>query len=215
MPSLIRYTEPNRSLDNAQSEISHLSQSVVGSGSKGDEPAVQLIESPQHGEQNALAALLFSSSGGSFTEYISAVEKMSPEERKELLENKLERLGDVQVFDDFPRWYEANSPRFWKDADFDTKPIFHGVKPNYDVLRHLFGNVFGGFDSTSYLTEITCPVLLMMGKYDFSNPPSLWDNYWDKFPDCTYHLLEDSGHNPMTEIPEKFDKLLIDWIKTH
>lgn len=85
MPSLIRYTEPNRSLDAAQSEISHLSQSVVGSASKGDEPAVQLIESPQHGEQNALAALLFSNGGGSFTKYMSAVEKMSLEERKELL----------------------------------------------------------------------------------------------------------------------------------
>ena len=142
-------------------------------------------------------------------------DRHASEERRELLENRLEKLGDVQLFDDFPKWYEANSPRFWKDADFDTKPIFHGVKPNYDVLRHLFGNVFGGFDSTSYLTEITCPVLLMMGKYDFSNPPSLWDNYWEKFPDCTYHLLEDSGHNPMTEIPEKFDKLLIDWINTH
>ena len=34
-------------------------------------------------------------------------------------------------------------------------------------------------------------------------------------PDCTYHLLEDSGHNPMMEIPEKFDKILVDWIKTH
>ncbi|MCW4050182.1 MAG: alpha/beta hydrolase [Candidatus Bathyarchaeota archaeon] len=142
-------------------------------------------------------------------------DKHASEERRELLKNKLERLGDMQLFDDFPRWYEANTPKFWKDADFDTKPIFQGVKPNYDVLRHLFGNVFGEFDSTSYLTEITCPVLLMMGKYDFSNPPSLWDNYWKKFPDCTYHLLDDSGHNPMIEIPMTFDKLLIDWIKTH
>jgi len=33
--------------------------------------------------------------------------------------------------------------------------------------------------------------------------------------DCTYHLLEDSGHNPMIEIPMTFDKLLIEWIKTH
>jgi len=142
-------------------------------------------------------------------------DRYASDERRERLKNKLQRLGDVQLFDDFPRWYEANTPKFWKDADFDTKPIFQGVKPNYDVLRHLFGNVFGGFDSTSYLTEITCPVLLMMGKYDFSNPPSLWDNYWEKFPDCTYHLLENSGHNPMTEIPMTFDKLLIEWLENH
>ena len=51
--------------------------------------------------------------------------------------------------------------------------------------------------------------------YDFGCPPSLWDGYKDSFADCTYVLFEDSGHNPMYEIPEKFDKLVIDWIKTH
>ena len=53
-------------------------------------------------------------------------------------------------------------------------------------------------------------MLLIMGKYDFADPPSLWDDYRGMIPDLTYHMLEDCGHNPMMEIQEKFDKLLID-----
>jgi len=44
---------------------------------------------------------------------------------------------------------------------------------------------------------------------------ALWDGYRDMIPDLTYFMLDDSGHNPMMEIPEKFDKILVDWIKTH
>jgi proline iminopeptidase len=56
---------------------------------------------------------------------------------------------------------------------------------------------------------------LITGLYDFACPPSLWDDYKDRFQDCTYHMFEESGHNPMVEIPEKFDKLLSDWINSH
>jgi len=141
--------------------------------------------------------------------------KYASEERKATWKKNLEKLGNIRFYDDAPTFYAAHTPRFWKDYSIDVMPIFEGIEANYNVLEHLFMNVFNDFDSSSYLSEIKCPVLLIMGKYDFSNPPSLWDGYRELIPDLTYFMLDDSGHNPMMEIPEKFDKILVDWIKTH
>jgi proline iminopeptidase len=142
-------------------------------------------------------------------------EKYASEERKRILEKNVEELGDVSFFDDFGRAYVAYGPRFWFDPYFNSSHIWEGITINGKAVEHVFQNVYEGFDATPYLSEIKCPVLLIGGLYDFSCPPTLWDEYKDDFDDCTYVLFEDSGHNPMYEIPEKFDKLLIDWINTH
>ncbi len=34
-------------------------------------------------------------------------------------------------------------------------------------------------------------------------------------PDLTFLLFDNSGHNPMVEIQEEFDKKLIEWIDSH
>jgi len=142
-------------------------------------------------------------------------EKYASEERKMILEKNMKELGDVSFFDDFSRAYVAYGPRFWFDPYFDASHIWEGISLDGKAVEHVFQNVYAGYDATPYLSEISCPVLLIGGLYDFSCPPSLWDDHRDRFPDCTYVLFEDSGHNPMYEIPDKFDKLLVDWIKTH
>jgi len=142
-------------------------------------------------------------------------EKYASKERKMQLEKNLKELGDISFFDDFGRAYVAYGPRFWIDPYFDSSHLWEGITLNGKAVEHVLQNVYEGYDATPYLSEIKCPVLLIGGLYDFSCPPSLWDGYKDGFSDCTYVLFEDSGHNPMYEIPEKFDKLLIDWINTH
>jgi proline iminopeptidase len=142
-------------------------------------------------------------------------EKYASEERKMILEKNLEELGDVSIFDDFVRWYVAHGPRFWFDPHFDVSYIWEGVTLNGKAVEHVFENVYAGYDATPYLSEIKCPVLLFGGLYDFSSPPSLWDGYKDCLADCTFVLFEESGHEPMYEIPEKFDKVLIDWLRAH
>ncbi|MCF7811648.1 FAD-dependent thymidylate synthase [bacterium] len=84
-PSLIKYTEPNCSLDIAQKNLEHISASLVEISSTGNGDNVELIEAPVIGERNIIAALLFSSGKGSFGDCINAVEKLSAVERKKLL----------------------------------------------------------------------------------------------------------------------------------
>jgi thymidylate synthase ThyX len=85
MPSLIRYTQPNRSLENAQGEIAHYCQDQFQTAVAPDEPDVVLVESPPNLEKTALAALLFNAGQGSFSACLEKVGTMDPAERKRLI----------------------------------------------------------------------------------------------------------------------------------
>lgn len=85
IPSLMRYTEPNRSLDAAQEAVTRSSRSLISSVPATDEPIVELIDIPEQDVQNALAALLFNAGDGSYSDCLKAIEKMNEKERRELI----------------------------------------------------------------------------------------------------------------------------------
>lgn len=142
-------------------------------------------------------------------------------ERKAILKRNLEQLTEDEQFDTFSsskaiiKWYVAEGPRLWYDTRFDCSHLWKGANLNADVIRRVFDIVLKDYDATPFLPEIFCPVFLAMGKYDFLNPPTLWDGEKEKFPDCTYHLFEHSGHNPQLEEQALFTKKLIAWIQEH
>ena len=43
-------------------------------------------------------------------------------------------------------------------------------------------------------------------------PFNIWDGERAKIPNLSYHLFDESGHYPMLEEQELFDRLLLDWI---
>jgi len=145
-------------------------------------------------------------------------DEFASDERKEaysknMMELTEERLGSVSPGEAFILWYVASAPKYWYDSDFDCSHLWEGAKLNREVIDRLFEVVLKDYDATSYLSEIECPVLLAMGRYDFANPPPLWDGEKEKLQDCTYYLFERSGHHPQIEEQALFDERLIDWIK--
>ncbi|HHE46463.1 MAG TPA: FAD-dependent thymidylate synthase, partial [Bacteroidetes bacterium] len=72
IPSLIRYTQPNRSLEASYHEIEHISRTTISSETDQDEPSVRLMEAPESGENSALAAILFSTGVGSYSACLEA-----------------------------------------------------------------------------------------------------------------------------------------------
>jgi pimeloyl-ACP methyl ester carboxylesterase len=46
-------------------------------------------------------------------------------------------------------------------------------------------------------------------------PYFLWDDRKGILPNLSYNLFEKSGHFPMVEERELFDKRLVEWIRTH
>lgn len=150
-------------------------------------------------------------------------EAHASEKRKATLKRNLEQLTDEGIKDTLVqptnkawiKWYVANGPLFWHEPKFDCSHLFKDTYYNMDVLNWIFEVVLKDYDATQFLSQITCPVFLAMGKYDFANPPTLWDGEKEKFPHRTYHLFERSGHHPHFEEQALFTKKLIAWIQEH
>lgn len=109
--------------------------------------------------------------------------------------------------------YLALGPKFWYDPNYDWSSMLDYYS-NVEGWNHFFNVIMGNYDIT-HGNQITTPIFLALGQNDYIVPYVLWDDVKDIFPNLSYHLFEKSGHFPMFEEQEIFDKRLIDWINSH
>jgi proline iminopeptidase len=131
---------------------------------------------------------------------------------EELTEEKLNKLTP------FRQWalqYISSSPIYWYDPNYDCSWLWEGLDGNMDIINHFFGVLLNKYDSLQNLDQLKAPVFIAMGRYDYAVPYNSWDDVKDKFKSFSHNVFEKSGHYPMLEEPELFDKKLIDWIKSH
>ncbi|HSW70485.1 MAG TPA: hypothetical protein VLH77_00710 [Gammaproteobacteria bacterium] len=74
-------------------------------------------------------------------------------------------------------------------------------------------NFLKKIDITIGLDQLNMPVLLMLGRYDYWNPPHLWEPLRQKFKNLTIRVFEKSGHTPQLEEAELFDSELLSWLR--
>lgn len=77
------------------------------------------------------------------------------------------------------------------------------VKTAKSAIRHNVGE---------RLHEINVPTLLVWGKQDTITPPFVGEQFNELISDSTLHILDKCGHAPMLELPEKFNKILEDFL---
>lgn len=68
------------------------------------------------------------------------------------------------------------------------------------------------YDVRDRLQEIACPTLVVWGDRDRVVPPSSADEFERLIPDARKVVFEDCGHVPMMEQPERFNRLLEDFL---
>ncbi|MCC3372622.1 alpha/beta fold hydrolase [Cohnella sp. REN36] len=71
---------------------------------------------------------------------------------------------------------------------------------------------FEGFDLRPALPRIQAPTLVLSGKYDGLNPPACGTEIADGIPDATFVEMRHSGHAPSFEEPDRFYRLVIDFL---
>lgn len=98
-------------------------------------------------------------------------------------------------------WYDYNYDAEWLWQDVDLSPVGASI---------VWGGMFNNYDIIKDLNKLKTPVLLLLGRYDYWNPPYLWDNIQHSFDNIKIRIFEQSGHTPQFEEPESFDKELID-----
>ncbi len=144
-------------------------------------------------------------------------EKHATDERKQLWEENMKKLSEVDLTKVSPGEarvldYVANGPKRCYDANYNSSWLFEGVHVNMSDGIMDFIKSYYKYDITNKIKNVTMPVLLVVGQYDFNNPYYLWNDFKSKFANLEYHLFNKSGHHPMLEETELFNQTLIDFI---
>ena len=144
-------------------------------------------------------------------------ESDATDERKKILKQNAEKLGEEDLSKMSPKerivkTYMKFTPKIFYNPTYDLSWIYEVVEPDKNV--NLF-SIFRNYDIANRPGQITTPVFLGLGRYDYLCPYLLWDDRKDFLPNLSYNLFEKSGHFPMVEEQELFDKKLIEWVKDH
>lgn len=99
------------------------------------------------------------------------------------------------------------------DYTFDAAYMWKDVYTNMPIIDYLWGEAFAKLDLIQSLESFNKPVFIGLGRYDYLVAPvSLWDPIDNTYKNVKKVIFEQSGHNPMFEEPQIFDKELIKWM---
>jgi proline iminopeptidase len=107
-----------------------------------------------------------------------------------------------------------NVPKNWYDYNFDSTPLWEGVKPNTHVLDQMYFRFAREIDISKGLESFDLPVLLVYGRFEFLVAPvHSWDPLRPKFKNLAVRIFEKSAHSPQYEEPDLFDIELLKWLE--
>lgn len=66
---------------------------------------------------------------------------------------------------------------------------------------------------TSKLSAIDVPTLLVWGRNDSITPPDVAHEFERRMPRSTLHFIDECGHAPMIEHPDRFNATTLDWLQ--
>ncbi|SRR5579883_2402289 len=162
--------------------------------------------------------LLAMSPDGSLDSFAAAdryfQESVCPE-RKSLLAKNLSNLQaeiDANPTQAFITRILKFGPMIWYNEKFDATNLWRDVEVIPEIMDYLWGKVFREIDIKKDLDKINIPVFLGLGRYDYWNPPYLWEAIRPHFKDLTIRIFEKSGHPPQYEESKLFDQELLQWL---
>jgi proline-specific peptidase len=90
-----------------------------------------------------------------------------------------------------------------------------------DIFETMFGpsdfHIVGtirDWDVFDRLAEIRLPTLVLAGRFDECVPEHMWDMH-QRIAGSRYELFESSAHMPFIEEPDKFDRVMRDFLRLH
>jgi pimeloyl-ACP methyl ester carboxylesterase len=130
-------------------------------------------------------------------------------------ENTEEKLKAMPPGKAWAASYNANSPMYFYNPSYNSLWLWEGIEFNLDFVNHLLGKILAEHDISDIFSKIKIPVFLALGRYSYITPYQSWDAAIRKAPNITLSLFEKSGHYPMLEETNLFDKRIISWIESH
>ena len=150
-----------------------------------------------------------------YTKKAAALWETASPERKSIQE---ENWGKVKEIDRLTGQKEASArynnmaPQYWYDPTYDAGWLWKDMTVHTEVTQHLFTQVFHEYNMFDPAVPIEIPMLVVLGKYDYVIPYTLWKTQYQNIADFKLILFEESGHTPQLEESERFNQVMVDWI---
>lgn len=170
---------------------------------------------PEHVSHVVLLALSPGSNPASFQAADRYLEDSVCPERKAALAVSMSHLEEDIAADPSRRFIHyvlRSGPRIWYDHTFDATHLWDSVRVIPEMFDHVWGTLFQTIDIAQGLDELDAPVFLGLGRYDYWNPPHLWEPVRDAFTNLRIRVFEQSGHTPQLEDAAQFDRELLAWL---
>ncbi|NBV40585.1 alpha/beta hydrolase [bacterium] len=137
-------------------------------------------------------------------------------ERKEIYNNDISSL-EMSIAQNpnkrFVLYSLLSKARIWYDYTYDASWLWQNVHLNSEILDLVWGKIFKELNILKNIKNLSMPVLVLLGRYDYWNPPFLWENVRDEFIDITIRVFEKSAHTPQLEQSEDFIRELKNWLE--
>jgi proline iminopeptidase len=131
-------------------------------------------------------------------------------ERKAFLRENFARLGAGHSVAEA---IAAQTPMRFYDAHLDAGPLIAAADGRPEILQHLLGPWTSAWNVTDHAVELSVPIFIGHGRYDYVVPYPLWDAVLPVLPITVFRIFERSGHQPFFEEPNDFARAVEAWME--
>jgi proline iminopeptidase len=172
---------------------------------------------------DSLSKLILVDTSAYFGEFLSDVEatvqefKNEPWFEKSLAALKAEWAGEYQTDDDMARLWAEEMKFYFKQFDARAE-AYHGRTKDLPVrvppLKTFNDKEAATMDLRPQLKNISTPTLVIVGRHDFITNVAMAEEMIKHIPKAQLEIFEDSGHFALVEEPEKFYRVIQEFVES-
>lgn len=172
---------------------------------------------------DSLSRLILFDTSAYFGEFLSDIEgavqefKNEPWFEKSFAALKAEWAGEYKTGEDMSRLWSEEMKFYFKKFDpraqayhERTRDLPIGIAP----LKTFNDREAPTMDLRPYLKKITVPTLVIVGRHDFITNVAMAEEMVRHIPNARLEIFEDSGHYAFVEEPEKFYRVIKEFVES-
>jgi proline iminopeptidase len=172
---------------------------------------------------SSLSKLILFETSAYFGEFLSDIEAAVQEFRNEpwfdrsFAALKAEWDGNYQTDEDMARLWAEEMKFYFKKFDARAEAYYERTKDlpvRMAPLKTFNDQEAGSMDLRPHLSKITVPTLVIVGRHDFITNVAMAEEMVKHIPNARLEIFEDSGHFPLVEEPEKFYRVIKEFVES-
>lgn len=166
---------------------------------------------------NSLSKLILFDTAAHLGDFLSDIEvavqgfKDEPWFEKSLAALKAEWAGEYETGEDMAHLWEDEMKFYFKQFDDKAQDYHQRIKDlpiNLTPLKVFNENEAPTMDLRPDIQKINVPTLVIVGRHDFITNVAMAEEMVKNIPDAKLEIFEDSGHFAVVEEPDKFNRVI-------